>query len=86
MDLIYREEAYAIVGTCMEVHRELGMGFLEPVYQEAFAVERVTRNIPFEHEAPLTITYKDNPLKKKVVKVSLTDLKMKIGFLEFTIL
>ena len=64
-ELIYKEEAYRIIGACMTVHRELGTGFLEPVYQEAFAVELATEGIPFEREAELTILYKGNPLKKK---------------------
>ncbi len=39
MGLIYKDESYNIIGACMEVHAQLGCGFLEPVYQEAAAFE-----------------------------------------------
>ena len=50
--------SYAVIGAAMEVHRELGCGFLEPAYHEAFARELGLRTIPFLHEHELPIFYK----------------------------
>ena len=63
-DIIYKKESYDIVGACMEVHGELGAGFLEGVYQEALERELVTRNTPFCREEKLDIIYKGRLLKK----------------------
>jgi GxxExxY protein len=49
---------YAIIGAAMEVHRQLGRGFLEAVYQEALAVELACRDVPFAREVELPILYK----------------------------
>lgn len=49
---------YAIIGAAMEVHTQLGCGFLEPVYQESPAIEFTNRKIPFLREVRLPIRYK----------------------------
>ena len=57
-------QTYAIIGAAMTVHNELGPGFLEEVYHEAFAIELSNQNIPFLQEVSLAITYKGTPLCK----------------------
>lgn len=54
---------YAIIGAAMEVHRHLGCGFLESVYQDAFAHELIERQIPFRREVELSIRYKGRVLE-----------------------
>ncbi|MCQ2606762.1 MAG: GxxExxY protein [Bacteroidales bacterium] len=65
MDLLYKEEVYEIIGACLAVHRELGKGFLEAVYQEALEIELQNNFIDYEREKELTIFYKGIELKKK---------------------
>ena len=60
-------ETYTIIGAAMEVHRILGHGFLEAVYQEALEHELSMRQIPFNREVPLEIRYKEIVLNKKYV-------------------
>lgn len=54
VDLRARE----VIGAALEVHRNLGPGFLETVYEEALAIELAVRGIPFERQARIAIRYK----------------------------
>lgn len=57
-ELLYKELAYAIVGAAMEVHNQLGPGFLEVVYRKALIYELTLRGILVEEEKPLPVYYK----------------------------
>ncbi len=56
------EQTFAIIGAAMAVHRELGHGFLEAVYQEALAIEFVQQGIPYAREIELPIQYRGRQL------------------------
>jgi len=53
---------YALIGAAMEVHRQLGCGFLEGVYHEAYALELTLRDIPYRREVDLPVFYKGRKL------------------------
>ena len=62
--MIFKAETYQIVGAAMNVHKELGGGFLESVYQEPFGIELAEQRIPFEKEVKIPIVFKGNTLSK----------------------
>lgn len=57
-DLILKEESYLLMGICMEVHRELGMGFKEALYKDAIEIELREKKIPYKKEKEFKIEYK----------------------------
>ena len=67
MELILKDEVYAVIGAAIEVHRVMGPGFLEPVYQEAMEIESKTRQLSFKSQPVLQIRYKEHTLKKEYI-------------------
>ena len=63
--LLYEKETSKILEACINVFNELGCGFLEPVYQEALAIEFGYLGIPFKREKKLEITYRGKKLCKE---------------------
>ncbi|MBR4829052.1 MAG: GxxExxY protein [Muribaculaceae bacterium] len=65
--IIYPSESYKIIGCMMRVHRELGCGFLERVYQEALEQEFIVEGVPFQREVNLNIYYRGVPLQQNYI-------------------
>ena len=63
--IIHKDESYQIIGICMEVHNNLGPGFLEIVYKDALEYEFKKANINFEREKEYTVNYKEIILPHK---------------------
>lgn len=59
------DRTYKIIGAAMEVHKELGCGFLEPVYQEALETELENQGLPYKSQSVIDIYYKQKLLEKK---------------------
>jgi GxxExxY protein len=62
---LYEEETYKIIGSLMEVHKNLGKGFSEIVYKDAFEYELKQINFTFEREKEYSVHYKDIILNHK---------------------
>ena len=62
--IYHKQESYNVTGAAMHVYNTLGPGFLEAVYQEALELELAKRNIPYEREKELSISYNGDVLKQ----------------------
>lgn len=67
MELLFKDESYAIIGSCFEVYKEKGNGFVEPVYQECLELELTAQKIPFTALGALKLTYKGAELKQRFI-------------------
>lgn len=65
MNILIKEESYAIMGACFEVYKDKGSGFLEPVYQECLELEFGLRQLPFRAQSLLPLSYKGVALKQR---------------------
>jgi GxxExxY protein len=66
-ELLHGGVSFEIIGAAMEVHRELGPGFLESVYQRAMETELRHRGVPFESQYRIPLTYKGCVLGEHVL-------------------
>jgi GxxExxY protein len=64
-NIYYKEESYKIIGICLEVHNNLGSGFLEIVYKDTLEYEFKKAGIPYEREKEYKVNYKDIILPHK---------------------
>lgn len=62
-DLMHNKLTRAIIGAAMEVHSNLGAGFLESVYEEALAIEFTLQKVPYERQKAISVMYKGEKAK-----------------------
>ena len=74
MKLLYSAITGPVIGAAMEVHRILGPGFLESVYDEALAIELDLRKISYKRQYPIDIYYKDRLAKHFVCDFIVEDM------------
>jgi GxxExxY protein len=62
--LVFKDEAYSIMGACFSVYRDKGCGFLEAVYQECLEIEFEYCKIPGKAKQPLLLNYRGQTLRQ----------------------
>ena len=64
---------YKIIGAAIEVHRRMGAGLLESLYEEAFCVELDHRHLEYERQKKLDVIYRDRKIGMLLVDVVVED-------------
>lgn len=72
-EILYKDLSYKIVGAAMEVHRVLGPGFLEAVYEAALALELEAQGILFERQRHLPVLYKGQVIGDYIADIVVED-------------
>jgi len=68
-EIILKEESYKIVGACMEVHRELGMGFKEVIYRDVLEIEFNNTKIPFKRRNHIQFDIKEEFYQENILQI-----------------
>ncbi len=66
-DILYKDESFAIIGACLEVYNVMGSGFLENVYQKCLERELELRNIPYDAQKRVALSYKGFPIAQDYI-------------------
>jgi len=74
-DIVYKESSYELVGLAMEVHRKLGFGFLEKVYENALMILFDKHEIPAQQQVPLRVYFEGKPVGDYIADI-LVDSKI----------
>jgi GxxExxY protein len=62
MGIVFNDGSEAVIGACIEVHRQLGPGLLESIYEECVCMELRARGVPYERQVVVPVTYKGAPV------------------------
>ncbi|MFM2336812.1 MAG: hypothetical protein RL115_5, partial [Bacteroidota bacterium] len=62
--LLFKQEAYEIIGCCMDVYNNLGYGFSEIVYKDAMEIEFIEKTTEYQREKEYPVYYKSQQLKR----------------------
>jgi len=65
IELLYEQTTYNIIGAAIEVHKILGPGYLESVYEDALCYELEKLKVHFERQVELDVQYKDAVFKRR---------------------
>ena len=80
-DIIYKELSYKIIGLAMEVHKELGFGFLEKVYENSLVFLLKREGLKAEQQAPIKVHFKEQVVGEYFADILVEDsviLELKI--------
>jgi GxxExxY protein len=84
--LLFEEETYKIIGTCIMMHKSLGAGFLGSVYHEACEKEFETQKVNFDSKRKLQVYYNEVALKKYFIADFICFTKIVVEIKETTFL
>lgn len=73
VEIIHKELSYKIIGLAMEVHKNLGYGFLEKVYENALMFELLNNNIEAKNQYPVKVNYKGNIIGDYIADILVED-------------